>query len=403
MKIVEHYVRLAALFASALLLCAGTVAHADEIGDASLLFKQGQRSQALDKVNDYLASKPKDAQARFLKGLILTEQGKTADAIKIFTGLTEDYPDLPEPYNNLAVLYASQGKYDKAKQLLEKALSTHPSYATANENLGDIYAKMASQAYDRALQLDSKNTATQTKLAMIQNLFADDAHNHAGVATNAEVSSKIEGQVPAKVVAAPAIAAKNQPEPVPVASAAAPAKTAATKTEVAKAEVAKAEAAKAEVAKAEVAKAEVAKAEAAKAEAAKAEAAKAEAAKAAIHVKQVVKQNDDAEIRRTVTAWAKAWSSQNTRQYLSFYANDFKTPRGETRAAWEAIRKERVSTPKFIRVGVSIKSVLLTDSAHATVKFRQSYKSGHLNVFDNKVFLMVKAEGKWLIREERSK
>jgi len=428
MKIVEHYVRLAALFASALLLCAGTVAHADEIGDASLLFKQGQRSQALDKVNDYLASKPKDAQARFLKGLILTEQGKTADAIKIFTGLTEDYPDLPEPYNNLAVLYASQGKYDKAKQLLEKALSTHPSYATANENLGDIYAKMASQAYDRALQLDSKNTATQTKLAMIQNLFADDAHNHAGVATNAEVSSKIEGQVPAKVVAAPAIAAKNQPEPVPVASAAAPAKTdatktAATKTEVAKAEVAKAEVAKAEVAKAEVAKAEVAKAEvakaeaakaeaakaeaakaeAAKAEAAKAEAAKAEAAKAAIHVKQVVKQNDDAEIRRTVTAWAKAWSSQNTGQYLSFYANDFKTPRGETRAAWEAIRKERVSTPKFIRVGVSIKSVLLTDSAHATVKFRQSYKSGHLNVFDNKVFLMVKAEGKWLIREERSK
>jgi len=412
MKTVEHYVRHAALFTSALLLCAGTVAHADEIGDANLLFKQGQRSQALDKVNDYLTSKPKDAQARFLKGLILTEQGKTADAIKIFTGLTEDYPDLPEPYNNLAVLYASQGKYDKAKQLLEKALSTHPSYATANENLGDIYAKMASQAYDRALQLDSKNTATQTKLAMIQNLFADDAHNHASVATNAEVSSKIEGHVPAKVVAAPAIAAKNQPEPVHVASAvaAAPAKTTATKTEVAKTEVAKTEVAKAEVAKAEVAKAEVAKAEVAKAEVAKAEVAKAEVAKAevakaevAIPVKQIVKQNDDAEIRRTVTAWAKAWSSQNTGQYLSFYANDFKTPRGETLAAWEAIRKERVSTPKFIRVGVSIKSVLLTDSAHATVKFRQSYKSGHLNVFDNKIFLMVKAEGKWLIREERSK
>ncbi|HUV98540.1 MAG TPA: tetratricopeptide repeat protein [Gallionella sp.] len=398
MKTVEHYFRLAALFTSALLLCVGTVAHADEIGDANLLFKQGQRSQALDKVNDYLASKPKDAQARFLKGLILTEQGKTADAIRIFTGLTEDYPDLPEPYNNLAVLYASQGKYDKAKQLLEKALSTHPSYATANENLGDIYAKMASQAYDRALQLDSKNTATQTKLAMIQNLFADDAHNHAGVATNAEVSSKIEGHVPAKVVAAPAIAAKNQPEPVSVASsavAAAPAKATATKAEVTKTEIAKTEIAKTEIAKAEIAKAEIAKTEVAKTEVAKTE--------VAIPAKQIVKQNDDAEIRRTVTAWAKAWSSQNTGQYLSFYANDFKTPGGETRAAWEAIRKERISTPKFIRVSVSIKSVLLADRAHATVKFRQSYKSSHLNVLDNKVFLMVKAGEKWLIKEERSK
>ena len=79
-----------------------------------------------------------------MKGLILTEQGKPADAIKIFTGLTEDYPELPEPYNNLAVLYASQGQYDKARTALEMSIRTHPSYATAHENLGDIYAKMAS-------------------------------------------------------------------------------------------------------------------------------------------------------------------------------------------------------------------------------------------------------------------
>lgn len=278
MKIVKRCFRFVALFTSAFLLCAGTVVHADEIGDANLLFKQGQQSQALVTVNHFLASKPKDAQAdaqaRFLKGLILTKQGKTADAIKIFTGLTEDYPDLPEPYNNLAVLYASQGKYDKAKQLLEKALSTHPSYATANENLGDIYAKMASQAYDRALQLDNKDTATQTKLAMIQNLFADDAHNHPSIATTTGISSRTEGPILAKVVSAPAIVANNQPAPTPVASAV----TLVTAT-----------AAKAEVAKAEN----------------------------AISAKQVSRKNDEVAIRQTVTAWAKAWSSQNTGQYLS--------------------------------------------------------------------------------------
>ena len=88
--------------------------------------------------------------------MILTEQNKTDDAIKVFTELTEDYPELPEPYNNLAVLYATQGEYDKARKALEMAIRTHPSYAIAHENLGDIYATLASQAYDKALQLDSE-------------------------------------------------------------------------------------------------------------------------------------------------------------------------------------------------------------------------------------------------------
>ena len=160
---------------SALLLCFN-LAVADDMQDASRLFKQGQAEQALEKLDAILATKPKDAQARFLKGLIFTEQGKTAEAIKMFSGLTEDYPDLPEPYNNLAVLYAGQGQYEKAKVALEAAIRTHPSYATAHENLGDIYAKMASQAYDRALQLDKSNTSTATKLEMIKELFGTNNH-----------------------------------------------------------------------------------------------------------------------------------------------------------------------------------------------------------------------------------
>src|SRR5688572_1075159 len=104
---------------------------ADEVQEAAKLLKAGQHKQALDKVNRVLAAKPRDAQARFLKGLILTEQGKSKDAIEIFTALTKDYPELPEPYNNLAVIYASQGQYDKARAALEQSIRTHPSYATA--------------------------------------------------------------------------------------------------------------------------------------------------------------------------------------------------------------------------------------------------------------------------------
>jgi tetratricopeptide (TPR) repeat protein len=174
MNMIKRFSQSVAL--AALLLCIAP-SFADDIQEASKLFKQGQQDQALEKVNAILAAQPKDAQARFLKGLILTEQGKTAEAIKVFTALTEDYPELPEPYNNIAVLYAGQGQYEKAKVALEMAIRTHPSYATAHENLGDIYAKMASQAYDRALQLDKSNTSTQTKLEMIKDLFGNGRKN----------------------------------------------------------------------------------------------------------------------------------------------------------------------------------------------------------------------------------
>lgn len=193
---------------------AGPAVYAGDIQDANKLFKQSQHSQALDKVDGFLANNPKDAQARFLKGLIFTEQGKIAEAIKVFSGLTEDYPELPEPYNNLAVLYASQGEYDKAKQALEKAIRTHPSYATAHENLGDIYAKMASQAYDRALQLDRSNTATKTKLAMIQDLFAGGLRGKSSSAQGAAAPTIAALSDPALVKVEPVAPVKNIPAPV---------------------------------------------------------------------------------------------------------------------------------------------------------------------------------------------
>ena len=149
----------------------GFAGPAEDTKEAGKLYQQGKLDQALSKVNGALAQQPKDAQGRFLKGLILTDQRKIADAIQVFIGLTDDYPELPEPYNNLAVLYASQGNYDKAKAALELAIHTHPSYATAYENLGDIYAQLARRSYDKALQLDKSNLTAQGKLSMVKDIF----------------------------------------------------------------------------------------------------------------------------------------------------------------------------------------------------------------------------------------
>lgn len=158
----------------AIVLCLSLplAAKADVAQDIHQLYRKGDLNTAMSRVNQFLAQKPKDAQVRFLKGLILTDQGKSAEAIQVFTALTEDYPELPEPYNNLAVVYAAEGKYDAAKNALEMAIHTYPNYATAYENLGDLYAKMASQAYDKALKIDSSNKTAQAKLTLIKQMVS---------------------------------------------------------------------------------------------------------------------------------------------------------------------------------------------------------------------------------------
>src|SRR2546427_10517165 len=159
-------------------LCAAALwgafpARADDLQDASKFLKAGQHSQALERVNKVLKAKPRDPQPRLIKGNILTEQGNSKEAIEIFTKLTQDYPELPEPYNNLAVISASQGQYEKPRAALEQSIRTHPSYATAYENLGDVYAKLASQAYDKALQLDSSNSGAKNKLSLVRELVRE--------------------------------------------------------------------------------------------------------------------------------------------------------------------------------------------------------------------------------------
>jgi tetratricopeptide (TPR) repeat protein len=96
------------------------------------------------------------------------------------------------------VLYASQSKYDAAKNALEMAIRTHPSYATAHENLGDLYAKMASLAYDKALALDSRNATAQTKLALIKDMMGT-TQSGKPVAAAAKPTAAAVARAPAKV------------------------------------------------------------------------------------------------------------------------------------------------------------------------------------------------------------
>ena len=203
---------------------------ADEAADVSKLLKGGNYSEALAKANAALAQKPRDAQMRFLKGVALTEMNKSAEAIAVFARLSEDFPDLPEPHNNLAVLYASNGQFDKARASLDMAMRTNPSYATALENLGDVNARMASQAYDKALQLDNRNASAKSKLTLLTTLGnsskAASASATASPAAAAPAAKAVASALPAPAAApvakvtAPAVAAVA---PAPAAKVAVPA------------------------------------------------------------------------------------------------------------------------------------------------------------------------------------
>lgn len=257
--------------------------------EASKLYQAGKLDAALTKANAVLAVQPKDAQARFVKGLVFTEQDKKNEAIAVFTSITEDFPELPEPYNNLAVLYAGIGNFDKAKSALELAIHTHPSYGTAHENLGDIYAQMARRAYDKAFQLDKSNTAAKSKLAVIKDLFPT-SKTALAAATNATSSA---GTKPPVVPLSATVAAATSGQTTAAAPATAPTPTSATGAPAA------------------------------------------------------------SDVSATVNAWATAWAKNDVTVYLNFYAPDFVPTSGETRAAWAKTRADRIAAPRKISVGVS--------------------------------------------------
>lgn len=136
------------------------------------LVAAGKLQQALQLTEEQIQGDKGNVTYLFMKGLILTKLNKLEQARDVFIELTNSHPELPEPYNNLAVVYAAMGEFENARTALQRAINTHPSYATAHENMGDIYAKMASHAYSQALELDSDNNAAKTKLALVSELFS---------------------------------------------------------------------------------------------------------------------------------------------------------------------------------------------------------------------------------------
>lgn len=346
-----------------------SVAHADEYSDVNQLVRAGKLAEAMTKVDQHLATKPRDPQMRFLKGVIQRDSGKTQEAIATFTRLTEDYPELPEPYNNLAVLYAGQSQFDKARTALEMAIRTNPSYATAHENLGDVYAKLASQAYNKALQLDASNQAVAPKLALIRELF-----------TPSGAKNQRPGPAPtlpaATSPAAATTAATKAPPTLPGPAAAKPAES--KPAAVAVAPVVPAPAATAPITPAAVATTP---------------------APTPTSAASAAPSNGGKDAEAAVRAWATAWASKDVKGYLASYSKEFDPPGGISRGNWESERKVRITSKASISVKLEGLNVAVNGNK-ATAKFRQDYKAGGLAVSSRKTLDLVRNGDRWQIVRE---
>ncbi len=342
-------------------------AYANDNAEIADLLKQNKPAEALSEIESRLSSSPKDPQLRFLQGVAQAMANKNKEAIDTFTKLTQEYPELPEPYNNLAVLYANQNQLDKSRQALEQAIRTNPSYSTAHENLGDIYAKLASQAYSKALQLDGSNAnSLKPKLSLIHDLFS---------ATPVAVAAAPKPAEPA-VVVSKAEPAPPQPAPVPppapelvkpaeqpiVQPSPAPAAPILETQPVAQPEP----------------KPEPPPAPKPARQPAATAAGKPEAA---------------------VAAWAQAWAAKDMNAYIGAYSPNFRPAGGQARAAWEKERHARIVGKKSITVQLSDMKVKV-DGNKASVAFYQQYRADGFKANTRKTLQLEQRQGKWLIVNE---
>ncbi|NGZ07007.1 MAG: tetratricopeptide repeat protein [Magnetococcales bacterium] len=361
---------------------------------------------ALKRLNVYLAQHPQDAQGRFLKGLILTETRQREQAIAVFQQLSKDFPELPEPYNNLAVLYAEQGHFDKAQEALTQAIKAHPNYATAHENLGDIHAKMASQAYAKALKLVPGNMVLANKVTKVKTLFTEGGNEPAG--SKATQTAAATTAAPAPLPKSTAKVESQRPAPVAAPEAASkPASTAVTPTP----EPPQPKAEPEPVKNGEPAPAAPAPATAVEQPAPAVENVKTEEKSVEKPTEPERKPADKAalpsataisEVKQTVIDWAAGWSAKNLEQYLGSYSARFQptTRNFKTRDAWEKNRRDVIAKADAIHIQVAELQVAMLNENRAQATFIQIYTAKNYRDRVKKTLSLEREGQNWKIVRE---
>ncbi|MDH3743795.1 MAG: tetratricopeptide repeat protein [Acidobacteriota bacterium] len=351
------------LFAAVAVFCwigfaATTAVAQDPLDEVRRLAEAGESAQALTELTAVVAENPDRVEALFLHGVLLFEDGRVGPARKAFESLISSHPDFPEAYNNLAVIQAAEGDYDGATATLKRGLKTDASYRAAYENLTRIFAQLASEAYGRALEIESPERrpvdlvflrALSTPPAVSPLVAAPPIEETQMVAVDSEpVPEEQESVTPSDL----------EPETVP-----------------------------------EQKPAEVAE---------MADNPEGEAVSPTDEAPRVSDEIDgtSGDVARRVAAWARSWSEQRADDYLGFYAEDFSPGDGVSHDEWAGLRRERISGPDYIRVDVAILDSTVVGEDRATVTFMQAYESDRFSDQVTKTLEFERREQEWKIVRE---
>lgn len=343
--------------------------------------RNGDHRGAMSAINSYIASNPDSLEGKLTKSLILNNMGESAEAEALLKTTIARYPSSPELYNNLAVLYAARGDHGQAIETLLKAFSTHPTYAQVHQNLRELYAAVASQAYNRALNLNESEAAP--KLVMLRRTTEGSAaplqHQPASINTTLAAAAPKPATKPTPVT--------KPAEPVQVAVAA-PRTPEASQTVAAKQPTVQ-----------ESKPVIIAESKGIDVPSTKAVAEKpvSKPATSALPDTQLVK-----EAIAHVNQWAGAWAAQDVDGYINAYETGYQPSTNMSHNAWRDQRNDRLTKPTFIKVTLSDLQTRLTDKATAQVTFNQRYESNTYKDSTTKQLTLKRVGSGWRITDERS-
>lgn len=177
---------------------------------AEKALREKRYSDAVAAFDRVLATNPRNAQARFERGWALAQAGREDEAMRAFAEMAQDFPELPEPHNNLALLYAKRGDLKRAESELQLAIEARPDFAIAYTNLGDVYRRMAEQAYSNALRRNPGDTRAADALRHVrESAPAAGSDGSAGSADGAAASAPAATPAPKSTSKAPRKPAKS--------------------------------------------------------------------------------------------------------------------------------------------------------------------------------------------------
>jgi tetratricopeptide (TPR) repeat protein len=328
----------------------------EDLGEIRDLAALGRTYEALTRLEPLLGAGPDRVESLMLKGILLTQLGRVDEAKEIFLDLIRSSPEMPEPYINLAALYAGAGDYERSVQTLKKALATHPSYFTAYENLTKVYGKLASEAYRRALGDQAETDEEPMELVLLDRIHL----RSTGTALPAEsLAVKLPETTPERLSAG------------------------AESGEVGLAEVAQTNSAPTEADKAMTAEIQA-------------------GTGAAVDSDRGDRVGPDLErVPGMIDGWALAWTEQRVEEYLGFYSGKFTPMNGLSQEGWEVMRRGRLTGPGFISISYKDLEVEEEGPGRVSARFVQLYDSSVLQDSCVKVLSLLWEEGEWKIAAER--